>query len=71
MKVLDFGLAKALDPTSAGTADAMASPTITSPALMTGVGVILGTAAYMSPGTSARQGGRSPHRHLGVRLRAV
>ena len=26
-----------------------ASPTVTSPALMTGVGVILGTAAYMSP----------------------
>jgi serine/threonine protein kinase len=25
------------------------SPTITSPALMTGVGVLLGTAAYMSP----------------------
>ena len=49
VKVLDFGLAKALDPTSAGTVDATASPTITSPALMTGVGVILGTAAYMSP----------------------
>ena len=49
VKVLDFGLAKALDPTSAGTADVTASPTITSPALMTGVGVILGTAAYMSP----------------------
>ena len=49
VKVLDFGLAKALDPTSAGTADVTASPTITSPALMTGAGVILGTAAYMSP----------------------
>ena len=49
MKVLDFGLAKALDPTSAGTADVTASPTITSPVVMTGVGVILGTAAYMSP----------------------
>ena len=49
VKVLDFGLAKALDPTSAGTADVTASPTITAPALMTGVGVILGTAAYMSP----------------------
>ena len=49
VKVLDFGLAKALEPTSAGTVDATASPTITSPALMTGVGVILGTAAYMSP----------------------
>ena len=46
-KVLDFGLAKALDLTSAATADM--TPTVTSPALMTGVGVILGTAAYMSP----------------------
>jgi serine/threonine protein kinase len=27
----------------------MNSPTITSPAMMTGVGMILGTAAYMSP----------------------
>ena len=49
VKVLDFGLAKALEPVSAGGTDATASPTITSPAMMTGVGVILGTAAYMSP----------------------
>ena len=49
MKVLDFGLAKALEPVSAGSTDATASPTITSPAMMTRVGVILGTAAYMSP----------------------
>ena len=49
VKVLDFGLAKALEPASAGSTDATASPTITSPAMMTGVGVILGTAAYMSP----------------------
>ena len=72
VKVLDFGLAKALD-TGAGEAgragraggpagvnrpdlpdrherpDFSASPTLTSPAQMTGVGVILGTAAYMSP----------------------
>ena len=48
VKVLDFGLAKAID-TTPGSVDAMNSPTITSPALMTGVGVILGTAAYMSP----------------------
>src|SRR5215471_3189507 len=48
VKVLDFGLAKAVESTS-GTVDAMNSPTITSPAMMTGVGVILGTAAYMSP----------------------
>jgi serine/threonine protein kinase len=49
VKVLDFGLAKALEPISATSVDATASPTITSPAMMTGVGVLLGTAAYMSP----------------------
>jgi Tol biopolymer transport system component len=53
VKVLDFGLAKLAQPehtTQAGTAASPSmSPTITSPALMTGVGVLLGTAAYMSP----------------------
>src|SRR5688572_23528226 len=49
VKVLDFGLAKALDPTSAGAADVSASPTITAAAPMTAAGVLLGTAAYMSP----------------------
>ena len=49
VKVLDFGLAKALEPIAAAGLDATASPTITSPAMMTGVGVLLGTAAYMSP----------------------
>ena len=51
VKVLDFGLAKALDPAASGV-DAAAltnSPTITSPAAMTHLGVILGTAAYMAP----------------------
>ena len=47
VKVLDFGLAKALD--ADGTSgDPSQSPTITSPAL-TRMGVVLGTAAYMSP----------------------
>ena len=47
VKVLDFGLAKAMD-TASASGDATDSPTITSPA-MTMQGVILGTAAYMSP----------------------
>jgi serine/threonine-protein kinase len=49
VKVLDFGLAKALEPASALSGGVTASPTIMSPATMTGVGMILGTAAYMSP----------------------
>jgi|RhiMethySRZTD1v2_1073278.scaffolds.fasta_scaffold03644_10 eukaryotic-like serine/threonine-protein kinase len=49
VKVLDFGLAKVLEPVRAGSVDATASPTITSPVLMTNAGVILGTAAYVSP----------------------
>jgi serine/threonine-protein kinase len=50
VKVLDFGLAKALAPEGAGATagNLTQSPTITSPA-MTRQGVILGTAAYMSP----------------------
>ena len=47
VKVLDFGLAKALEPADTITGLTM-SPTITSPAL-TRAGIILGTAAYMSP----------------------
>jgi serine/threonine protein kinase len=47
VKVLDFGLAKALEPAGV-TADIANAPPITSPA-MTQMGMILGRAAYMSP----------------------
>jgi len=47
IKVLDFGLAKAFEPASPGTDSASIAPTMTSAG--TAAGIILGTAAYMSP----------------------
>jgi WD40 repeat protein len=50
IKILDFGLAKAWDADPAGSSSSLASmsPTLTTPAA-TRAGLILGTAAYMSP----------------------
>jgi serine/threonine protein kinase/Tol biopolymer transport system component len=47
VKVLDFGLAKGLDAPSSAGVDVMQSPTLSAHATETGL--ILGTAAYMSP----------------------
>ncbi len=46
------------------------SPTITTPA-MTQAGMILGTAAYMSPGAGEGTRGRQAQRRVGVRVRAL
>jgi serine/threonine protein kinase len=47
VKVLDFGLAKAFDPAAATAANATLSPTLS--VHVTQAGMILGSAAYMSP----------------------
>ena len=67
VKVLDFGLAKALGPDGGSTPDLMNSPTLTAPA--TQIGHDYRHRRLHGAGAGARQARRSTRRHLGVRRR--
>jgi serine/threonine protein kinase len=68
VKILDFGLAKLLDSSPASSPSP--SPAVGSPALTTVPGLVMGTAAYMSPEQvrGARLDGRADIFSLGVLL---
>ena len=67
VKVLDFGLAKAMDPAGASRADAMNSPTLTCPRRRESSSAQRRTWPRAGAGGARRQ----PRRHLGIRRRAV
>jgi serine/threonine-protein kinase len=58
VKVLDFGLAKLGDQSDRAMPTTSLSPTLTSPALMTGVGALLGTARLHGAGAVEGPRGR-------------
>ena len=66
VKVLDFGLAK-MRASAGGELDLSNSPT----EMRTTAGVILGTAAYMSPEQTNGKGSGSRVRRVGIRMRLV
>ena len=68
VKVLDFGLARAMGGTGSGPQMAN-SPTVTVGA--TRDGVLLGYGSVHEPGTGSRKGRGQTHGHLGVRLCAL
>ena len=70
VKVLDFGLAKAMEPTGVAAPSVAQSPTITTPA-MTQARNDPGHRRLHEPRAGARQAGGQARRHLGVRLRAL
>ena len=62
VKVLDFGLAKALEPARGGAGNISSSPTM----MASMPGMVLGTPAYMAPEQARGHTGRQARRHLGV-----